>query len=266
MRDCARKSELMDFTLTLTFTLALIIGVTLGLLGGGGAILAVPVLTYITGLEPVEAIPSSLLIVGVTSSVSLILHALKRRVKWRIGLIFGVAAMVGAFAGGRLGAYVPSAVLMFSFAAVMVAAAVAMLRGRREGADGEDQARELPIMKIVATGAAVGLVSGFVGAGGGFLIVPALALLARLPMSSAVATSLLIITMQSASGLAGYALSTPLDWSLALTIAGVAVAGSFVGFWLSNRLPDRGLRKGFGVFVLAVAAIVVVEETLQLLG
>ncbi|WP_231938830.1 sulfite exporter TauE/SafE family protein [Brevibacterium sandarakinum] len=256
----------MDFSLALTFALAVVIGITLGLLGGGGAILAVPVLTYITGLEPVQAIPTSLFIVGVTSLVSLSLHALKKRVEWRTGLVFGLATMVGAFAGGRAGAYVPAPVLMLSFAAVMTAAAIAMIRGRRQAGAQHEKPQELPISKVLATGAAVGLVSGFVGAGGGFLIVPALVLLARLPMPRAVATSLLIITMQSASGLAGYALSTPLDWSLATAIAGLAVAGSFIGFWLSNRLPSQGLRKGFGFFVLAIAAVVVIEETLLLIG
>ena len=93
----------MEVSLIITFALALVIGVSIGLLGGGGAILAVPVLTYITGLEPVQAIPSSLLIVGVTSAVSLTLHALKKRVQWRTGIIFGIASMAGAFAGGRLG-------------------------------------------------------------------------------------------------------------------------------------------------------------------
>lgn len=266
MRFSARNSELMDFSLIITFAFALIIGISLGLLGGGGAILAVPVLTYITGMEPVQAIPSSLLIVGVTSIVSLILHALKKRVRWRTGVIFGLAAMVGAFVGGRVGAYVPAVILMFSFAAVMIVAAVAMIRGRREQQHDNDEGEQLPIVKILITGVVVGLVSGFVGAGGGFLIVPALALLARLPMTSAVATSLLVITMQSASGLAGYALSTSLDWALALSIAGVAVIGSFVGFWLSSKIPDRGLRKSFGVFVLAIAAVVVAEETIQLLS
>lgn len=264
MRVTAGILELMDLSLIITYGLALIIGVSLGLLGGGGAILAVPVLTYITGLAPVQAIPSSLLIVGVTSIVSLTLHAVKKRVQWRTGIIFGIAAMVGAFAGGRMGAHVPSAILMFSFAAVMIAAAAAMIRGRREKPGEYDEDERLPIVKTLVTGSVVGLVSGFVGAGGGFLIVPALTLLGRLPMTSAVATSLLVITMQSASGLAGYALSTPLDWGLALGVAGVAVIGSFVGFWLSNRVPDRGLRKGFGVFILAIAAIVVVEETTQL--
>ncbi|SMX96122.1 hypothetical protein BAUR920_02935 [Brevibacterium aurantiacum] len=266
MRVLCQIPEIMNFSLELTLALALIIGLTLGLLGGGGAILAVPVLTYITGLEPVQAIPTSLFIVGVTSLVSLSLHAAKKRVVWRTGLFFGVAAMVGAFAGGRAGAYVPAPVLMLSFAAVMTAAAIAMIRGRRQTGDQHERPPELPISKVLATGAVVGLVSGFVGAGGGFLIVPALVLLARLPMPRAVATSLLIITMQSASGLAGYALSTPLDWSLAVAIAGLAVAGSFIGFWLSNRLPSQGLRKGFGFFVLAIAAVVVIEETLLLIG
>lgn len=256
----------MDFSLTLTFALALVIGLTLGLLGGGGAILAVPVLTYITSLDPVQAIPTSLFVVGVTSLVSLTLHALKKRVVWRTGLVFGLAAMVGAFVGGRVGTYVPAPVLMFSFAAVMTAAAIAMIRGRRQAGDQQEQPRELPIGKALAIGTVVGLVSGFVGAGGGFLIVPALVLLSRLPMARAVATSLLIITMQSASGLAGYAVSTSLDWSLATAIAGLAVAGSFIGFWLSNRLPSQGLRKGFGFFVLAIAAVVLIKETLQLIG
>lgn len=260
----------MEFSLALTVSLALVIGLTLGLLGGGGAILAVPVLTYITGLDPVQAIPTSLFIVGVTSLVSLTLHALKRRVVWRTGFIFGIAAMVGAFVGGRVGAYVPATVLMFSFAAVMTAAAIAMIRGRRQAGDQagdqDERPQELPIGKALAIGAVVGLVSGFVGAGGGFLIVPALVLLSRLPMPRAVATSLLIITMQSASGLAGYTVSTSLDWSLATAIAGLAVAGSFIGFWLSNRLPSQGLRKGFGFFVLAIAAVVFIKETLQLIG
>jgi uncharacterized membrane protein YfcA len=254
----------MDVSLIITFGIGLIIGVCLGLLGGGGAILAVPTLTYITGLDPVQAIPSSLLIVGVTSAASLIMHALKGRVQWRTGITFGLASMAGAFVGGRLGSSVPAPILMFSFAAVMIAAGTAMVRGRKETVD--DEAAKLPVNKIVITGAAVGLVSGFVGAGGGFLIVPALALLARLPMKWAVATSLLVTTMQSASGLAGYAVSTPLDWGLALSIAGIAVVGSLLGFWLSSRVPERGLRKGFGIFVLVMAALVVIQETLKTLG
>src|SRR5699024_1081812 len=265
MRSCARIRELMDFSLIITFALALVIGVSIGLLGGGGAILAVPVLTYITGLDPAQAIPSSLLIVGVTSAASLIMHALKGRVQWRTGITFGLASMAGAFVGGRLGSSVPAPILMFSFAAVMIAAGTAMVRGRKETVD-DDEAAKLPVIKIVITGAAVGLVSGFVGAGGGFLIVPALALLARLPMKWAVATSLLVTTMQSASGLAGYAVSTPLDWGLALSIAGIAVVGSLLGFWLSSRVPERGLRRGFGIFVLVMAALVVIQETLKTLG
>src|SRR5699024_4619965 len=138
MRSCARNRELMDVSLIITFALALVIGVSIGLLGGGGAILAVPVLTYITGLEPVQAIPSSLLIVGVTSAVSLTLPALKQRGRCRMGSISGLASMAGASAGGRLGSAVTSAFLMFSFAAVMIAAAVAMIRRRKGNGDEEE--------------------------------------------------------------------------------------------------------------------------------
>lgn len=261
-----RNSETMESTLALTLFLALFIGISLGLLGGGGAILAVPVLTAVTGLDPSQAIPMSLLIVGVTSLVSLGLHAAKKRVNWRVGLIFGLAAMAGAFLGGRLGTLVPSPVLMLSFAAVMLAAAIAMIVGRREAKDDGDDSRRLPILKIVLVGAAVGLVSGFVGAGGGFLIVPALTLLARFPMRTAVATSLLIITMQSAAGLQGYLISISIDWVLALSLAGIAVLGSFIGFWLAGRVPDRGLRKGFGCFVLVIALFVVGREFFALLA
>lgn len=259
-----RNSETMEFTLALTLFLALFIGISLGLLGGGGAILAVPVLTAVTGLDASHAIPTSLLIVGATSLVSLGLHAAKKRVNWQVGLIFGLAAMAGAFLGGRLGTLVPSPVLMLSFAAVMLAAAFAMIRGGRKAKDDAGSSR-LPILKIILVGAAVGLVSGFVGAGGGFLIVPALTLLARFPMRTAVATSLLVITMQSAAGLQGYLVSVSIDWALAFAVAGIAVLGSFFGFWLAGRMPDRGLRKGFGWFVLVVALFVAGGEFIALL-
>lgn len=251
--------------LTLTLVLALFIGVSLGMLGGGGAILAVPVLTTVTGLDAAQAIPMSLLIVGVTSLFSLGIHASKRRVNWRVGLTFGIAAMAGAFLGGRVGAHVPSPVLMLSFAAVMLAAAIAMIIGRKEARD-DDDSRRLPVLKIIVVGAAVGAVSGFVGAGGGFLIVPALALLARFPMRTAVATSLLVITMQSAAGLQGYLLSVSIDWTLAFSVAGIAVLGSFLGFWLAGKVPERGLRKGFGWFVLVIAIFVAGRELFSLLG
>ena len=146
-----------------------------------------------------------------------------------------------------------------------LAAAIAMIIGRGEAKD-DDDSRRLPVLKIIVVGAAVGAVSGFVGAGGGFLIVPALALLARFPMRTAVATSLLVITMQSAAGLQGYLLSVSIDWTLAFSVAGIAVLGSFLGFWLAGKVPDRGLRKGFGWFVLVIAIFVAGRELFSFLS
>src|SRR5699024_11191714 len=175
----------MSILLAVVVLLATLVGLSLGLLGGGGSILTVPLLTYVAGMDAKEAIAASLFVVGTTSVVSTIAHARRGNVQWRTGLIFGVASMVGAFLGGLLGGFIPSTILMVAFALMMLATATAMLRGRKKKADtGEKKA--LPLGKILAEGLAVGLVTGLVGAGGGFLVVPALALLGGLPMPIAV--------------------------------------------------------------------------------
>ena len=158
----------MSLALVLTLLLSVLIGLSLGLLGGGGSILTVPILTYVAGLEPKEAITTSLVVVGVTSIVSAATHARKGRVKWRTGLVFGAAGMAGAFGGGLLGGHIPGTILMIAFALMMVATSAAMIRGRRER-PGADAAGELPVAKALLAGGAVGLVTGLVGAGGGFL-------------------------------------------------------------------------------------------------
>lgn len=195
----------------LTVLLAVVVGLSLGLLGGGGSILMVPLLVYVAGMDPKEAIAASLVVVGVTAAMSVVGHARAGRVRWRTGLIFGAAGMAGAFAGGLLGGLLPGALLLAGFAVMMVVTAVAMLRGRTD----LDPARahtELPIARVLLDGGVVGLVTGLVGAGGGFLVVPALALLGGLPMGVAVGTSLLVIAMKSFAGLAGYLTSVTLDW------------------------------------------------------
>src|SRR5690625_2501363 len=204
----------MTLTLLLTHVLSVLIGLSLGLLGGGGPILTVPILTYVAGMNPKEAIAASLFVVGTTSAVSAISHARAGRVRWRTGLIFGAAGMVGAFGGGILGGYIPGTVLMIAFALMMVATSIAMIRGRKGARAKDASARELPTAKIVIEGLAVGLATGLVGAGGGFLVVPALALLGGLPMPVAVGTSLVVIAMKSFAGLAGYLTSVSLDWAL----------------------------------------------------
>ena len=249
----------MSVTLVITLLLSILVGVSLGLMGGGGSILTVPILAYVAGLEAKEAIAASLFVVGVTSAVSVVSHARHGRVRWRTGLIFGAAGMAGAFVGGLLGGYVPGTVLMIAFALMMLATASAMIRGRR-GPVAAPTTQELPVLKVVLEGLVVGLVTGIVGAGGGFLVVPALVLLGGLPMSVAVGTSLLVIAMKSFAGLAGYLTSVQLDWPLVLGVTAAAVAGSFVGARLAGIIPEQALRKGFGIFVLVMAVFVLVQE------
>lgn len=252
----------MTLTLLLTLLLSVLIGLSLGLLGGGGSILTVPILTYVAGLEAKEAIAASLFVVGVTSAFSAISHARNQRVRWRTGLIFGGASMAGAFVGGLLGGHIPGTVLMIGFAVMMVATSVAMIRGRRNSKDSSDSAhdRKMPVFKVLAEGIVVGLVTGLVGAGGGFLVVPALALLGGLPMPVAVGTSLVVIAMKSFAGLAGYLTTVSLDWVLIGSITLAAIAGSVLGARLVGRIPEAALRKGFGIFVLVMGVFVLVQE------
>ncbi len=186
--------------IALTVALAVAVGISLGLLGGGGSILTVPLLTYVADLDAKQAIAMSLLVVGVTSTIGAIPHARADRVRWRVAVIFGLAAMTGAYGGGRLAHFIPGTVLLIAFAAIMIMAGIAMLRGRKEAVETD---RRLPVLKVLLLGVGVGVISGLVGAGGGFLLVPALALFAGLPMPTAVGTSLVVIAAQSYAGLAG---------------------------------------------------------------
>lgn len=244
--------------IALTIALAVFVGISLGLLGGGGSILTVPLLAYVAGMDAKPAIATSLLVVGVTSAVGAITHARAGRVRWKVAAVFGAAAMAGAYAGGRLARFVPGTLLLIAFAGIMIAAAVAMLRGRKDVAD--ESAGPLPVAKIVLQGAAVGLISGLVGAGGGFLLVPALALLGGLPMPVAVGTSLVVISMQSFAGFAGHLASEQIDWKLAAMVTAAAVVGSVIGGRLTSYVQPATLRKAFGWFVLVMASVVLGEE------
>jgi hypothetical protein len=244
--------------LALVLALAVVVGLTMGLLGGGGSILLVPLLVYVAGMDPKEAIVTSLLVVGVTAIAAVIGHARAGRVRWRTGLIFGVAGMAGAFAGGLVGGYLPGEILLLAFALMMVATAIAMLRGRKKKAGHAHT--ELPVFRVVLDGAVVGLVTGLVGAGGGFLVVPALALLAGLPMPVAVGTSLLVIAMKSFAGVGGYLASVEVDWATTGAITAAAVVGTVVGGLLISRIPADSLRRAFGWFVLAMGAFVLVQQ------
>ena len=250
--------------------LAVFIGMAVGLLGGGGSILTTPLLIYVVGFDAKQAIAASLFVVGVTSIFGLIGHARAGRVVWRIGLIFGAAGMVGAFIGGQIGARLPSALLLAAFAVMMGITAVAMIRGRKHVAGAAHKG--LPLFRILLDGLLVGFVTGLVGAGGGFLVVPALALLAGLAMPKAVGTSLLVVAMKSFAGLAGYIFvfgqgsfvslnpETKINWSITLIVTGAAIVGALIGSAIVGRIHPDKLRKAFGYFVLVMAVFILSQQ------
>lgn len=240
------------------------IGLLLGLLGGGGSILTVPMLVYVAGLEPKSAIASSLVVVGTTSLAAMANHARLGRVCWKTGALFGVAGMAGAYGGGRVAAFIPGHVLLILFALVMLGTAWAMLRGRRGGDTPENRLPpcplRLPLLPILFDGLLVGAFTGMVGVGGGFLIVPALNLLGGLPLRAAVGTSLLVIALQSCAALAGYASHVEMDMGLVSAVTCAAVSGGLAGGMLSRHVSGKALRRGFAVAVVAVAAYVLHRE------
>jgi uncharacterized membrane protein YfcA len=242
----------------LGLALAVLVGVSLGLLGGGGSILTLPILVYAFGMEERAAIATSLVVVGVTSAVALIPHASRGHVDWRTGALFAAAGSAGAFLGGWLAGFVPGPWLFHGFLLMMVATALAMLRGRKELA-ASPPARS-PLLKVLLEGLGVGLITGLVGAGGGFLVVPALVLLGGLPMQRAVGTSLVVISVKSLFGYLGHATHVSIDPFLAAEVSAAAVVGSVLGGLLAPRVPAAALRKGFGGFVLVMAVFLAVRS------
>ncbi len=247
------------------------IGGAVGLLGSGGSILTTPLLVYLLDFDPKQAITASLFVVAVTSLSGLLGHARAGRVIWRTGLIFGAAGMVGAFIGGQVGQHLPGSLLLAAFSVMMGLTAVAMIRGRRQ-VKGHGPREGLPVARIVLDGLVVGLVTGLVGAGGGFLVVPALALLGGLPMPNAVATSLLVVAMKSFSGFLGYIVEfgngspisldpeTQINWPVTLLITLGAVIGALLGSRLVGRIHPERLRRAFGWFVLGMAVFILVQQ------
>lgn len=249
--------------LAIAAALALLMGVTLGMLGGGGSILTVPILVYILEVPAKEAIATSLLVVGTTSIVALISHARAGNVRWKIGLTFGVFGMMGAYLGGLVAHYIPGWMLLAGFAALMLVTGLAMLRKRKGGESDEEAAQgptSLPIFKIAAEGLVVGLVTGLVGAGGGFLVVPALTLMGGLRIKEAIGTSLLVIAMKSFAGFLGFAGHVDINFTLTGVFIGAAIVGTLGGAFFAQKVDAQKLRKGFAVFVLVMATVMVTQE------
>ena len=235
------------------FVLAAFVGLSLGLLGGGGSILTVPILVYALGFEAKTAIAMSLAIVGITSLVGALGHWRERNVQLQTALVFGIAAMAGAFAGARLAGYLSGAVQLSILAVVMLLAAVSMFQGGPRGEDSALHAQSDPtLVPLLGSAIGVGVLTGIVGIGGGFLIVPALVLLARVPMKQAVGTSLLVIAMNSASGFAGYLGQVAVPWRFIAAFTGVAVGGILIGTSLVRFVSQIQLKRAFAVFLVAV--------------
>ena len=240
---------------------SVLIGASLGLLGGGGSILTVPTIHYLFGLQAHAAIATSLLIVGTTSLVALVPHLRAGNVQARIGLIFGASSMASAYVAGRLSSHVAPGVLLVAFGAIMVVAAIAMLRPRRVAAPRQPAS----LAWLVAQGLLVGAVTGFVGAGGGFVIVPALVVLVGLPMQQATGTSLLVIAMNSFVAFSATVQTVSLDGRVVGAVLTAAIVGGIFGSLLAKKISPARLRSSFGWLVLAMAVVILAAELPALL-
>jgi uncharacterized membrane protein YfcA len=244
----------MNLYTALALLLSGMIGVSLGLMGGGGSILALPVLVYVAGIDPRRAVAMSLAIVGSTSLMAGLMHHRGGRVDRRVGAIFGIAGLPGAITGARLTHLVPAQVLLLLFGILMlVVGGVMLLRSVREPRAGGHAGERPRFGAIVAAGFGVGFLTGFLGVGGGFIIVPSLVLFAGLPMPTAVGTSLLVIALNCAAGLVGHLGEGGVPLRATAAYTGVAIGGGFLGERLASHLSPRALRRGFAVVVILLA-------------
>jgi uncharacterized membrane protein YfcA len=252
---------------------SVIIGISLGLIGGGGSILTVPVLVYLFGVNPVLATAYSLFIVGATSLVGAVPKYKQGLLNIKTAVIFGAPAIAAVYATRKF--IVPaipqevfnvgtltvtkSMLLMLLFAVLMVFASYSMIRGSKKEEDVHGpQKFNYPL--ILIEGAVVGILTGLVGAGGGFLIIPALVLLSKLPMKQAIGTSLLIIAAKSLIGFLGDLGHQVIDWKFLLTVTALAIAGIFIGNWLNHKISGEKLKKVFGWFVLVMGLYIITKE------
>ena len=252
---------------------AILIGVTLGLIGGGGSILTVPVLVYVMGLNPVLATAYSLFIVGIAALVGAFKNSKLGNIDYKTGFVFALPSFIAVYYTRRiLVPAIPQEIfslngfvltkdmgVMLFFAFVMLLAAISMIKGRATSTGVKNKQFNYPI--IIIEGLFVGVVTGLVGAGGGFLIIPALVLLAGLPMKKAVGTSLMIIAIKSLIGFTGdLSTSIIIDWGFLASFSVLAVIGIVLGTYLSKSIQGDKLKRVFGYFVLMMAVIVIIKE------
>ncbi len=256
---------------------ALLIGVVLGLIGGGGSILTVPVFVYLFAVNPVTATAYSLFVVGVSALVGAFQNLKKGLIDFKTAIVFAIPAFITVYITRKF--IVPAIPenlftiwdftitkdvgIMVFFALLMAVASYSMIRNKRPEPEDETPIKyNIPL--IIVEGVVIGILTGLVGAGGGFLIIPALVLLAKLPMKKAVATSLLIIAIKSLIGFIGDVENFAMDWNFLLTFTLLSVLGIFAGVWLNHFIDGKKLKKAFGWFVLVMAVYILVKEFMGL--
>ncbi|HKJ48788.1 MAG TPA: sulfite exporter TauE/SafE family protein [Christiangramia sp.] len=253
---------------------ALVIGVVLGLIGGGGSILTVPVLVYLMAINPVTATAYSLFVVGTSSLVGALRNIPKKLIDFRTAIVFAIPAFIAVYLTRKfLVPAIPAEIftvfdftvtknigIMLFFAIIMVIASISMIREKDNGRNVEVEKVTYNYPLIILEGVVVGLLTGIVGAGGGFLIIPALVLMAKLPMKKAVATSLLIIAVKSLIGFIGDVENMDIDWVFLLIFTGISIAGIWLGVYLNNFINGKKLKKGFGWFVLLMGIYIIWSE------
>jgi uncharacterized protein len=258
----------------LGYVAAVVIGVSLGLIGGGGSILTVPVLVYLMGVTPVMATAYSLFIVGTTSLVGTFYKFKNGTVSMKAAIVFGIPSIAAVFLTRKfLVPAIPdviftvgdfpltkSLLLMLLFAVMMVFASVSMIRNKNGQEETENGKLKFNYPVILIEGIIVGFLTGLVGAGGGFLIIPALVLLSRLPMKIAIGTSLLIIAAKSLIGFTGDLANYTMDWKLLSIVTALSIGGIFIGNLFCNKIDGARLKTGFGWFVLIMGVYIIIKE------
>jgi len=234
------------------------IGLSLGLLGGGGSILTVPALVYLVGQAPQDAVTTSLAIVGANSLMGAMFHRTQGTLNWKVALTFGGAGMLVSYLSANISRHLPPSVLLVAFALLMLAIGIMMFFRQNNEPDATYTAK--PLIVVLASGAGVGLLTGVLGVGGGFLVVPALVMLVGLPIQVAVGTSLVVIAMNSGAGFIGHAGSGAFDLVMALVFISAGLAGTFTGAKLSSRMSSSKLQTAFAWFVIALALFLLYDN------
>ena len=252
------------------YILAIVIGVVLGLIGGGGSILAVPILVYVLGVDPIQATAYSLFIVGLSALIGARKHYQLGNINFKIGILFAAPSFIGVFLSRKwllpaiphklleLNSFIlfKDSFLMILFAILMLFAAYSMFSRKELN---QKPINQINILKIILDGFIVGIVTGLVGAGGGFLIVPALILFSGLEMKKAIGTSLMIIAIKSLFGFLG-AWHSAIDWSVLLSFTTLSISGIFLGTYLGKSLNGHALKKSFAIFVLLMSITIIFVE------